>query len=362
MDDQAGDKSQDATPHRRQKARDEGQVAKSQDLSAAVLLLGALVMLLSFGGGFVKVYSAYARRQFGGGGAWMQADTMLVTSEWTYFTGQFSGTVLPFLAFLLLIAVVINLMQTGIVFLPDKLAPDSKRIDPIKGLGRMFSLPSVMRLVFGLIKIAIVCAVALISLYAEWPDIMALGGQPVSTIAAFVTQVLLWTATKIAVVLLILALLDYAFQRWKQEQDLKMTSQEVREEMKNLQGDPQTAARRRSVQRQLVLNRLGTAVPKADVVITNPTELAIAIQYEPETMAAPIVVAKGAGIIAQRIRRLALENGIPIVERKPLAQALYKQIDVGHAVPQDAYTAVAEVLAYVYQLKGKKAPKAPRAA
>jgi flagellar biosynthetic protein FlhB len=174
--------------------------------------------------------------------------------------------------------------------------------------------------------------------------------------------VLLWTAIKIAVVLLVLALLDYAFQRWKQEQDLKMTSQEVREEMKNLQGDPQTAARRRSVQRQLVLNRLGAAVPKADVVVTNPTELAIAIQYESETMAAPIVVAKGAGIIAQRIRRLALENGIPIVERKPLAQALYKQVEIGQAVPQDAYTAVAEVLAYVYQLKGKKAPRASRAA
>ncbi|MCA9103025.1 MAG: EscU/YscU/HrcU family type III secretion system export apparatus switch protein [Planctomycetales bacterium] len=361
MDDQAGDKSQDPTPHRRQKAREEGQFAKSQDLAASVLLLGGLVMLLTLGGGFVTAYSAYARRQLGGD-AWLDADARFITGEWNYFLGRFATVLAPFFLALVVIAVVMHLLQTGIVFLPDKLAPDLKRVDPLKGLGRMFSLPSVMRLVFGLFKIAIVCAVALVSLYAEWPKILALGGQPVPTIAAFVTEVLLWTAIKIAVVLLILALLDYAFQWWKQEQDLKMTTQEVREEMKNLQGDPQTAARRRSVQRQLVLNRLASAVPKADVVVTNPTELAIAIQYDPETMQAPIVVAKGAGVIAQRIRRLALENGIPIVERKPLAQALYKHVEISHPVPQDTYTAVAEVLAYVYQLKGKKAPTPPRAA
>jgi flagellar biosynthetic protein FlhB len=172
-------------------------------------------------------------------------------------------------------------------------------------------------------------------------------------------EILLWTALKIGVALLVLAILDYAFQRWKHEQDLRMTSQEVREEMKNLQGDPQIIARRRVIQRQLVLNRLSTAVPKADVVITNPSELAVAIQYEPETMAAPVVVAKGAGLLAQRIRRLALEHEIPIVEKKPLAQALYRDVEVNHPIPSDKYAAVAEVLAYVYQLKGKPMPQGP---
>ena len=139
-----------------------------------------------------------------------------------------------------------------------------------------------------------------------------------------------------------------------------MTHQEVRDEMKKLQGDPQIIARRRAVQRQMVLNRIKSAVPKADVVVTNPTELAVAIQYDPEKMAAPIVVAKGAGVLAQRIRRLALENNIPIVERKPLAQLLYKDVDIGKPVPTESYAAVAEVLAYVYQLKGKKLPMPPR--
>ena len=133
-----------------------------------------------------------------------------------------------------------------------------------------------------------------------------------------------------------------------------MTPQEVREEMRNLEGDPQIIARRRAVQRQLLAHRLAEAVPKADVVVTNPTELAVALQYEPKTMAAPIVVAKGAGVMAQRIRQLALEHGIPIVEKKPLAKALYREVDVNQPVPHDKYAAVAELLAYVYQLKGKR--------
>ena len=139
--------------------------------------------------------------------------------------------------------------------------------------------------------------------------------------------------------LVVLALLDYAMQRWKHEQDLKMSHQEVRDEMKELQGDPQIIARRRAVQRQMVLQRISSAVPKADVIVTNPTELSVAIQYDPEKMAAPVVVAKGAGVLAQRIRRLALENNIPIVERKPLAQLLYKDVDIGKPVPTESYAA-----------------------
>jgi len=164
------------------------------------------------------------------------------------------------------------------------------------------------------------------------------------------------------VALLILAMLDYAYQRWTYEQDLRMTSHEVREEMKTLQGDPQILARRRAVQRQLALNRLENSMPKADVVVTNPTELAVALQYDPEEMAAPLVVAKGAGVVAQRIRRLALENDIPIVERKELAQFLYKQLDVNQPVPAEQYAAVAEVLRYVYELKGKTLPGMQQAA
>ena len=225
---------------------------------------------------------------------------------------------------------------------------------------RIFSLPGVMRLAFGLVKLVIVATVALVSLYNQRTAILGLSALSVGQIALFTAQVLIWTGVKIGVALLVLSILDYAFQRWKYERDLRMTPQEMREEMKNLEGNPQMIARRRQVQRQLAMHRLTDAVPKADVVITNPTELAIAVQYLPDTMAAPIVVAKGAGLIAQRIRQLALENGIPIVEKKPLAQALYRYVEIDHPIPQDKYAAVAEVLAYVYQLKGKKIPAARR--
>jgi len=246
------------------------------------------------------------------------------------------------------------------LFLPDKLAPDISRLNPLKGFGRIFSMAGVMRLTFGLFKMLVVATVALSSLYYQRETLLALSALSVIQIAVFLIDVLLWTALKVGVALLILAVLDFAFQRWKHEQDMKMTQQEVREEMKNLEGDPQVRARRRQVQRQLAINQLSQSVPKADVVVTNPTELAIAIQYDPETMAAPIVLAKGAGMIAQRIRRMALEHGIPIVEKKPLAQALYREVDINQPVPHDKYAAVAEILAYVYQLKGKKAPDLSR--
>jgi flagellar biosynthetic protein FlhB len=204
--------------------------------------------------------------------------------------------------------------------------------------------------------------VAIAVIWLRWDEVLRSTGLDTAQFALFLVNIATSTMLWIGFVLLLLAVLDYGAQRWKYEQDLRMTHQEVREEMKNVQGDPQIIARRRAIQRQMVLNRISSSVPKADVIITNPTELAIAVQYDPQEMAAPIVVAKGAGVLAQRIRRLALENNIPVVERKPLAQLLYKEVDIGKPIPTESYAAVAEVLAYVYQLQGKKLPMPPRAA
>lgn len=357
MPEQNGEKSQDATPHRRQEARKQGQVARSQDLASAVLLICGLLVLMTLGGGIIDFIGRYSQNQLGGA-AWLNADSDFACFVWNESVRTLGKCLLPVFGVMLLASIAVNLSQIGFVFVPDKLAPDIARLDPLKGFGRIFSLAGLMRLTFGLFKILVVMTVALASLYADRDAILGLTAMSLPQIAVFLFEVLLWTSLKIGVALLILAILDFAFQRWKHEQDLKMTSQEVREEMKNLEGDPQVRARRRQVQRQLAMHQLASAVPKADVVVTNPTELAIAIQYDPKTMAAPIVVAKGAGAIAQRIRRLALENGIPIVEKKPLAQALYRDVDVNRPIPHDKYAAVAEILAYVYQLKGKKMPAA----
>jgi flagellar biosynthetic protein FlhB len=262
----------------------------------------------------------------------------------------------------MLAAVLANLFQIGFLFVPERISPDISRLSPLAGLGRIFSLTGTMRLGFGLFKLLVIGVVAGVILWGRRNDVLRAGNLDTLQFSHLLVNITLKTTLWIGVALILLALLDYTMQRWKLEQDLKMSHQEVREEMKQQQGDPQIAARRRAIQRQMVLQRISSAVPKADVIVTNPTELSVAIQYDPDEMAAPVVVAKGAGVLAQRIRRLALENNIPIVERKPLAQLLYKDVDIGKPVPTESYAAVAEVLAYVYQLKGKKLPMPPRAA
>ena len=357
MAEESGEKSQDATAHRREQAREEGQVAQSQDLASALLLLGSLLVLMFAGTNLVEFSGKLLTTQLGGD-AWLSADRDFAVLHLSDLTTTLGWVMAPILGFVLLLSVGVHLMQIGFLYVPSKLAPDWSNVNPLDGFKRLFSLTGAVRLGFGIFKIAIVGAVAFTAVYNRRDEILALATLEIPQIALFTWDICLWTAFKIGLALLILGILDYGYQWWKQEQDLKMTQQEVREEMRNLQGDPQVIARRKQVQRQIAMQRLSSDVPKADVVITNPTELAIAVQYDPATMNAPVVVAKGAGVVAQRIRRLALEHGIPIVEKKPLAQSLYKDVDLNHPIPDQLYAAVAEVLAYVYQLKGKRVPGA----
>ncbi|TWT43198.1 EscU/YscU/HrcU family type III secretion system export apparatus switch protein [Botrimarina hoheduenensis] len=361
MAEAAGEKSFDATPYRRQQAREKGQVPYSQDLGSAVLLLAAAGLLKMLGGRLAAALASLTERllaeplQLAA-----DRDLLIATSNQTLLL--IGGPLASLLGLLLLAAAATNLAQTGLLFVPDKLAPDISRLNPIAGLGRIFSIQGTARLGFGLVKVVIVAAVSIAAIWPHGAVIAEAGRLGIGQLATLLIDTTFTTVFWVGGALLVLALADLALQRWKHEQDLKMTSQEMKEEMKNLQGDPEVAARRKQVQRQLAMSRMGQDVPKADVVVTNPTELAIALRYDAEVMAAPVVVAKGAGVIAQRIRRLALENGVPIVERKPLARLLYKEVAIGHPVTADSYAAVAEVLAYVYRLKGKKPPKPPRAA
>ncbi len=361
MAEQDGDKSQDATPHRRRQAREKGQVAHSQDLGSALVLVAATLVLMTLGGGLLHFLGTLLVQHLGGK-AWIVADRDFLFAQWDRLLRDLAGSLLPILGLLMLVAVAANLLQFGFLYVPERIAPDLNRINLLAGMKRIFSLSGAVRLSFGLVKIGLVSGVAILSLYLKQEEILALTALDAGPIAIYMLDITLWTTLKIGLALLVLALLDYGYQRWKHEQDLRMTHQEVREEMKDLQGDPQVIARRRAVQRQLAMDRIGSAVPGADVVVTNPTELAVAIKYDPAEMLAPVVVAKGAGVIAQRIRRLALEHNIPIVEKKPLARALYKQVEANHPIPNEFYAAVAEILAYVYQLQGKPIPGAPKAA
>ncbi|BBO34521.1 flagellar biosynthesis protein FlhB [Lacipirellula parvula] len=356
MADESGEKSHDATPHRRQQAREQGQVAYSQDLGSAALLLVGVLVLSYWGKSVIDYAMLYMERQLSTGGGSLTVDDTELMVQGESVMKTFGLAMLPIMGVMAVAGALSTILQIGLLFVPDKIQPDISRLDPLAGLKRIFSLQGVVKLGFGLIKILIVCAVAWSVISGRWNEIVYASELDVPDLARLLIDVIFATALWVGATLFALAILDYGFQRWKHEQDLKMTHQEMREEMKNMQGDPQVISRRRQIQRQMAMGRVGDKVPKADVVVTNPTELAIAIQYDPETMRAPIVLAKGAGVIAQRIRKLALENNIPVVERKPLAQLLYKEVEVNHPIPDQSYGAVAEVLAYVYQLKGKKMP------
>jgi len=360
MPEQSGDKSYDATPYRRQQAREQGQVAYSPDLGSAALLLAGALVLLYWGGAVIEVSAGFLQHQLGAVGPLSLGETN-VAAQGYWILQKFGPPLLPILGLLALAGALATVMQIGLLFTPERVMPDISRLSLASGVRRIFSLQSAVRLGFGMFKVLIVAVVAGTIAYQRRNEVLHASDLGVPELAHFLASISLSTALWVGAALFVLALIDYGFQRWKHEQDLRMTHQEIRDEMKNLQGDPAVIARRRSIQRQMALNRIGDKVPKADVVVTNPTELAVAIQYDPLKMAAPIVVAKGAGVLAQRIRRLALEHNIPVVERKPLAQLLYKEVDVNRPIPDQSYAAVAEVLAYVYQLKGKKMP-APTAA
>ncbi len=353
----SGEKKHAATDRRRRQAREKGQVVRSQDLTSAALLLAALGVLWWFGDAASEQIASTMKEALSNPRI-ESPGTDGATHELLRIGGRLALAAAPILIAMMTAAILVNVTQTGLIFTPSKLVPNFSHVSPLSGIKRIVSLPGLMRLAFGLFKVAVIIAVTYASLTNGEELLLSLASMSVSQLAKAMFTSLIKTCLWIGVALFILALFEYAFQRWKHENDLMMTDQEIRDELKETEGDPQVAARRRQVQRQLAMNRLASDVPKADVVVSNPTELAIAIRYDPLTMPAPIVLAKGAGLIAQRIRRVALEHGIPVVERKPLAQILYKTVDVGEAVPPDHYQAVAEVLRYVYQLQGKEIPRA----
>jgi len=352
-----GDKKHFATERRREKAREDGQVTKSADLSSAAMLMIALLCLRWLGPALCERVAAAMVVSLSSG----------VTITWTiqdaanrlfHYAAMLAVAVLPVLSVMFLAGIVVNVGQTGLLLTPTAVQPKVKNISPLSGIGRILSVRGLMRLGFGIFKVLVITVVAYVAVKVRINAIIMMWSESVPVLARALFENLFDICIWIAAALLTLGIVEYAFQRWRHEEDLKMTDQEMRDEMKESQGDPQMQAKRKQMQRQMMMQRINADVPTADVVVTNPTELAIAISYKPQEMIAPVVIAKGAGAVAQKIRKIALENGVPVIERKPLAQFLYKTVDVGAAVPAEQYQAVAEVLRYVYQLKGKKLPKA----
>lgn len=347
--DDAGDKTEQPTARRREEAREEGQIARSADLTAAVSLLAGLILLKALGSQGLGVLLGLVRGL--GEPAGVDAAGLVA---WIRRVGIVTAEVLgPFLALLVVVTVAGTVAQSGLLLTWKKLSPKPERLNPVTGLRRIFSGDALGRLLVGVGKVAAVSAVAYFTIAGGLGQVLAAGGLHAGGVLQLSSTLLFDLAVRLGIALLLLGIVDYLWERWKLERQLRMTKQEVRDELKRMEGDPLIRQRRRQIQQKLALQRVHAEVPRANVVVTNPTHYAVALRYDEATMSAPRVVAKGQELLAQRIRELAQQFGVPIVQRPPLARALYVGVDVGQEVPPAFYRAVAEVLAYVYQLSRK---------
>lgn len=353
MSEDAGDKTEAPTARRRQEAREQGNIARSTDLTAAVLLLGMIFILHFFGESLLGAMKKLITEELSVTSLTNFSPILLmqILAHTAYIALM---AMAPLFAGVLFLAVLVNILQVGLYFSPARLQPNIAALNPFQGLSRIFSRgQGAMQLVMSLAKMVLVGLAAYSAIYGRLAQIVSVQEIDFKQIFVLGASLIYSIILRIGAILLILSVADYFYQRYRIEQSLKMTKQEVKDEMRRMDGDPQIKQRRRQIQFQKAVNRLKSAVPKADVIVTNPTEFAIAIQYDAATMHAPKVVAKGRGYMAMRIREIAIEHGVPILERKPLARALYKLVEVGQFIPEEFYSTVAEILAYVYELTGK---------
>ena len=348
------EKTEKPSQRRRDEARKKGQVAKSQEVTSVSILFTSLGLFYFASFFMVEKLTQLMRWGFAVSGRY---EPLTVESATSFFAGlvvKVSLCLFPLLLTVVITAIIANVMQVGFMLSTEAIAPKLSKINPINGLQRLFSMKSLVELVKSIFKICIVGLIAYLTIRGEMEGLVILGDQSPGGILLFTGSVAHKIIFRTCVALIVLAVLDYAFQRWEYEKGLRMSKQEVKDEMKHTEGDPFVKAQIRRVQREAARRRMIANVAKADVVITNPTHIAVALEYDRTTMVAPRVIAKGKGFIAEKIKEIARENKVPVVENKILAQLLNKTVDVNESVPEELYRAVAEVLAYVYKLGGRR--------
>jgi flagellar biosynthetic protein FlhB len=347
------EKTEQATPKKKEDARKKGQVARSTELSSVAILAASLLALWGLGGYMRSRLEEIMLYSFVGIFD-VELDALSIQSHIHRWMFDFVILLCPLFLFLAITAVAVNVAQVGILLSTTSLEPKANRISPMSGIKRIFSAKGMVELAKGLFKIAIIAVVVYKTLLSETETMRSMFDMDVAKIFSLSGDLILSLGFRIVMLLLILAIIDYAFQRFDYEKNLRMTHQEVKQELKQQEGDPLIRSRIRSLQREMSQRRMMDDVGSADVVVTNPTHVAVALRYDPATMPAPLVVAKGQRLMAQRIKDLARESKIPLVENKPLARTLYKAVQVGDQIPDELFRATAEVLAFVFQLKQRR--------
>ena len=348
----AQDKTEKPTPRRKQKARQQGQVAKSADMNSVAVLLAGVFSLWLMGGFLYTQLSDLMRFMWSNLGT-VHMDMAQAHQLAVSVLDHFLVTVLPVWLAVFAAALAMNIVQVGFMLAPTRIKPDLKKINPLTGLKRFASLKLLVDLGKNIGKLVVVGGVAYLTFADEMDALPKLADMNTSSTMIYIVSVCFKIFWRSVLAMLVLALLDWAYQRYDFQKNLKMSKQEIKDEHKQTEGDPQVKSRIRSIQRDQARRRMMSDVPEADVVVTNPTHLAVALVYKMAEMDAPKVVAKGANRIAERIKALAKENDVPVIEDKPLAQALYKAVEVGDSIPSDLYEATATILAHVYRMKNK---------
>lgn len=348
----SGEKTEKATPKKRQDARKKGQVAKSQDINTAVLLLAIFLFLWMAGEYLLGLSLNLFRHSFQD---YLLIDiteqnvfSLLVVTlrEMAYFLG-------PILLLALVAGVAANYAQIGFLFSTEAIQMKLDKINPIQGFKKIFSLRSIVELLKSILKISFVGAIAFGVLWNRIDEILVISQKAIGDALAILATITVQMGLLCSLGLLFLAVLDYMYQKYDFEKNIRMSKQDIKDEYKNIEGDPLIKSKMKQRQREMAMRRMMQEVPKADVVITNPTHFAIALKYDEKKSDAPYVVAKGVDFVAQKIKLIAKENDVVTVENRSLARALYSQTEIGDAIPEEFFKAVAEILAFVYRTKNK---------
>ncbi|MFQ5518845.1 MAG: flagellar biosynthesis protein FlhB [Mariprofundus sp.] len=351
------DKSQqteEASPKKLEDARKKGQVPSSKEPSTAISFLAITLVIVTGAGGWIADTLMRMMSFYLSGKANLEAtgegvQTLLISAG-----GDIAMVMLPFAVPIVLLGILVTVMVTGPVFTFETMKPKLEKISPLKGFKRLFSTKSLAEFVKSILKLIVIGVVCYIIVSDLFPDILRSALRDPHDIGILIVHGGIRIVTLVAIIFFFIALTDVLYQRWEHMKSMRMSKKEQRDEHKESEGDPQLKAKIRQIQMQQAQNRMMADVPKADVVITNPTRLAIALAYEPGGTGAPRVLAKGQGHIAAKIREIAGENGVPLRENKPLARSLFKQVEIGDEIPEDLFEAIAIILAEIFRLKNKR--------
>ena len=353
-EDSSEEKNEAPSEKKRDDARKKGTVAKSTEVNSVFVLLTAILLLRLLGPWMMGEFNTCIRDYFAKCSDTDMSDGRLIELSQASLV-LLIKVILPFAGAIMVAGVVANIVQIGLLFTFEPIIPKLEKLNPISGFKRLFSMRSLVETVKNILKITLIGYIAYITIKEEYAILVSLADMSVMAIWSFILNSAFDIFVRTAIVLLIIAVADYGYQRYEHEKKLKMSLKELKDEHKNSEGDPQVKARIRALQREMSKRKMMDQVPQASVVVTNPTHYAIALLYEPEKSDAPIVVAKGVDMVAQQIKKIAAENDVPIKEDRELARAMYDKVDVGFPIPIEFYMAIAEVMAWVHKLKSGRA-------